>query len=389
MPLSQDQIDALLGGGGGGGSAPADGALSPAEIDALAELSTTAFASGATAATQALGRKVVIAAPAISTCTVDDLKRDYPQSQILINVAFSVGGTHDTALLLRERDGAVIFDLLMGRDGKNPDPQVGELQISAVGEIMNQVMGNAATAMSGVVGSKVEVSPPSTALGKPGEADSLGFGGTLVKIVFQMQMEDLPDSELIQVMPLASAQGLINAAQKKHAPAPAPAAQPAMAAAPQAQPQPAMAAAPSYAAPAPAAPAGGGYAAPAASGGGAFGGRPVAAPGQPVAVQTVQFSPLPGGLEDGTLPSSLDLVMDIPLRVTVELGATKLKIKDVLELGRGSVVELSRLAGEPVDLMVNGKLMAKGEVVVINENFGLRITEIVGRAERMNGLNLR
>jgi flagellar motor switch protein FliN/FliY len=388
MPLSQDQIDALLGGGGGGGSAPADGALTPAEIDALAELSTTAFTSGATAATQALGRKVVIATPAISTCTADDLKREYPQDQILINVAFTVGSAFDTALLLRERDGAIIFDLLMGRDGKNPDPQVGELQISAVGEIMNQVLGNAATAMSGVVGAKVEVSPPATSLGKAGDPDALGFGGTLVKVVFQMQMEDLPDTELVQVMPLASAQGLINAAQKKSAPAPVAAAP---AAAP--QPQPAMAAAApaaSYAAPAPAAAPMGGYAAPAAGGGGGnFGGRAVAAPGQPVAVQTVQFSPLPGGPDDGTLPSSLDLVMDIPLRVTVELGATKLKIKDVLELGRGSVVELSRLAGEPVDLMVNGKLMAKGEVVVINENFGLRITEIVGRAERMNGLNLR
>jgi flagellar motor switch protein FliN/FliY len=381
MPLSQDQIDALL--GGGGGSAPANGGLTAAEIDALAELSTSAFTSGATAATQALGRKVIIATPAISACTLDDLKRDYPQNHILINVAFTVGASFDTALLLRERDGAIIFDLLMGRDGKNPDPQVGELQISAVGEIMNQVMGNAATAMSGIVGSKVEVSPPTTGLGKAGDAGALGFDGPLVKVVFQMQMEDLPDSELVQVMPLKSAQGLITASQKKSAPVAAAAPTPAAA------PQPAMAAAApaaGYAAPAPA---GGGYAAAAGGGGGAFAGRPVVAPGQPAAVQTVQFSPLPAGPDDGTLPSSLDLVMDIPLRVTVELGATKLKIKDVLELGRGSVVELSRLAGEPVDLMVNGKLMAKGEVVVINENFGLRITEIVGRAERMNGLNLR
>jgi flagellar motor switch protein FliN/FliY len=382
MPLSQDQIDALLG-GGGGGSAPADSALTAAEIDALAALNSAAFTAGATAATQALGRKVQIAAPAISTCSLDDLKRDYPLSQILIDVAFTVGGTFDTTLLLRERDGAVIFDLLMGRDGKNPDPNVGELQISAVGEIMNQVMGNAATALSGVIGAKVEVSPPSTALGKVGDPGAIAFGGPIVKVVFQMQMEDLPDSELIQVMPLASAQGLINAATKKAAPPPP-------APAPAAAPQPAMAAAPAagYASPAPAQTSSG-YAAPAAAGGGGFAGRAVAAPGAPVAVQTVQFSPLPGGPDDGTMPSSLDLVMDIPLRVTVELGATKLKIKDVLELGRGSVVELSRLAGEPVDLLVNGKLMAKGEVVVINENFGLRITEIVGRAERMNGLNLR
>ncbi|MBC7544968.1 MAG: chemotaxis protein CheC, partial [Candidatus Sericytochromatia bacterium] len=219
MPLSQDQIDALL--GGGGGAAPAGGGLSPTEIDALAELSTHAFAAGATAASQALGRKVVIATPAISIVTMDDLKREFASPLVIINVAFNVGSNLDTALLLRERDGAIIFDLLMGRDGKNPDPQVGELQISAVGEIMNQVMGNAATALSQAVGNKVDVSPPTTGLSRIGDPGALVppfEGPTLVKVAFQLQMEDLPDSEFIQIMPLSSAQGLINAAQKKSAP---------------------------------------------------------------------------------------------------------------------------------------------------------------------------
>lgn len=102
-------------------------------------------------------------------------------------------------------------------------------------------------------------------------------------------------------------------------------------------------------------------------------------------IRPAQFSPLVAG-QGAAGTAGLDMVLDIPLRVTVEMGSKKLRIKDVLELAKGYVVELDKLAGEPVDLLVNGKLIAKGEVVVINENFGLRITEIVGQAERISGL---
>ncbi len=107
----------------------------------------------------------------------------------------------------------------------------------------------------------------------------------------------------------------------------------------------------------------------------------------PVTVRPVEF----GSFDHqpnvfGEENKNLDLVMDVTLNLTVELGKTELSIKDVLELTRGSVIELDRVAGEPVDLMANGKLIAKGEVVVIEDNFGLRITSIVSPADRLRGL---
>ena len=112
---------------------------------------------------------------------------------------------------------------------------------------------------------------------------------------------------------------------------------------------------------------------------------PAPAPQREVVAQAVQFGPLMAGSVAATPPSGLDLIMDVPLRVTVELGRTRMQIREVLELGKGSVVELDKLAGEPVDLLVNGKLVARGEVVVIEENFGIRVTDIVSPAERVTG----
>jgi flagellar motor switch protein FliN/FliY len=80
----------------------------------------------------------------------------------------------------------------------------------------------------------------------------------------------------------------------------------------------------------------------------------------------------------------MDMIMDVPLQVTVELGRTRMLIKEILDLGPGSIVELDKLAGEPVDILVNNKLIAKGEVVVIDESFGVRITDIISKMERMN-----
>jgi flagellar motor switch protein FliN/FliY len=110
------------------------------------------------------------------------------------------------------------------------------------------------------------------------------------------------------------------------------------------------------------------------------------AAGMPAPVHALERhdGPLGGGLD--SIPRGLDLILDIPLEVTVELGRVRMLIKDVIELASGSIIELDRVAGEPVDLFVNGRLVAKGEVVVIEDNFGLRITEIVSPADRVAGL---
>lgn len=83
---------------------------------------------------------------------------------------------------------------------------------------------------------------------------------------------------------------------------------------------------------------------------------------------------------------NLDFILDIPLKVTVELGRTSVLIKDLLQLGQGSVLELNKLAGEPLEILVNGKLVAKGEVVVVNEKFGIRLTDIISPIERIESL---
>jgi flagellar motor switch protein FliN/FliY len=100
--------------------------------------------------------------------------------------------------------------------------------------------------------------------------------------------------------------------------------------------------------------------------------------GQPVNVQPAQFQPFNGGMVGAFQPENIDLIMDVPLEVTVELGRTQKSISDILDFSPGKIIELNKIAGEPIDILVNGKYVAKGEVVVIEESFGVRITEIVG-----------
>ena len=99
----------------------------------------------------------------------------------------------------------------------------------------------------------------------------------------------------------------------------------------------------------------------------------------------MKFPPLDEGLPL-SIGGNISLILDVPMTLTVELGRTTQLVQDILGLGEGSIIELDKLAGEPVDLLVNGKLIAKGEVVVIDENFGVRVTDIVSPADRLSGL---
>jgi flagellar motor switch protein FliN/FliY len=96
----------------------------------------------------------------------------------------------------------------------------------------------------------------------------------------------------------------------------------------------------------------------------------------------------PGGAAKSQAPAvqSLDFILDIPLKVTVELGRAKMAIREILQLAQGSVVELSKFAGEPLEVLVNDKLIARGEVVVVNEKFGIRLTDIISPVERIEQL---
>lgn len=361
--LSQEEIDALLRGEPVAASpSPAGPELSDIEKDALGEIGNISMGTAATTLSVLLGRRVSITTPKVSISTLDEIKRQYPLPYLVIEVGYTQGLLGTNILAIREQDALIIADLMMGGDGTNPPTELNELYMSAVSESMNQMMGSTATSISTMFKKKVDIAPPKVNLLDfaidPDITQIITGTDPLVRVSFRMEVEELIDSELMQLMPLSVAKemvdNLMNAVQQPAAPSPQPA-----------PPKPAAAAAPPQPAPT--------Y------------GQPTQQPVQNVAVQPVQFAPLkPGGIPG--VDTNIGLLLDVPLQITVELGRTRKLIRDILELAPGSVVELDKLAGEPVDILANGKLIAKGEVVVIDENFGVRITDIISPLERANNL---
>ena len=431
--ISQEEIDALLNGGvsnADGGDAPAtdapaadgaeapaaeaapeapaagetsddssqfEGVLSDTEKDALGEIGNISMGSAATTLSVLLGHKVNITTPSVAVSTMSLIKEHYPMPYLIVEVGYTIGIDGNNVLAIQAQDAAIIADLMMGGDGTNPDTEIGEIAMSAVGESMNQMMGTVATSLSTMFNKKIDISPPKVNLIDLGAEDKVteivDQNEPIVRISFRMEVDGLIDSEIMQILPVDVAKEMVEslmggATSSEPVPAPAPAPTPAPAPAPAPtpapapmpaptpapqpapMPQPQMAPPPQYAAPQPQYAPQPMYAAP---------------PMQSVPVQPAQFTPL----ATGPVPvndANIGLILDVPLEITVELGRTRKSIKEVLELTNGSIIELDRLAGEPVDIMVNGKYLAKGEVVVIDENFGVRITDIASPAERAANL---
>ena len=394
--ISQEEIDALLNGGvpAAGADQPAEAAsdsspsqmedaLSDIEKDALGEIGNISMGSAATTLSVLLGHKVSITTPSVSIDTMSIIKEHYPMPYLVVEVGYTVGIDGNNVLAIQAQDASIIADLMMGGDGTNPPGELNEIHMSAVGEAMNQMMGTVSTSLSTMFNKKIDISPPRVNLIDLGAEDKvteiIGQDDPVARISFRMEVDGLIDSEIMQILPVAVAKEMVGSllngdmnAPEEPEPAPAPAPVPP---APAPQPAPVAAAAP----------------------------PPVQQPvmqqpmmqqpmyGQQarvasnVPVQPAQFTPLsvePVAIND----ANIGLILDVPLQITVELGRTKKSIKDILELSNGSIVELDKLAGEPVDIQVNGKFLAKGEVVVIDENFGVRITDIVSPAERAQKL---
>ena len=377
--LSQEELDALLKGEAAPEAASGE-ILSDVEHDALGEIGNISMGSAATTLSILLGKRVSITTPKVGVSSLKEIQNACPLPFLVVEVGYT-HGVHGTNLLaIKESDALIIADLMMGNDGTNPPTELNELYMSAVGEAMNQMMGSVATSMSTMFKQKIDISPPKANLIHFATHEPLTSALTatenVVRVAFRMEVEDLIDSEIMQILPVDVAKTLVKNLMgdmaTQQAAAPAAPAQPAAApTAPQTAP-PMAAAAP---APAAAMPPQQGYYAP-----------PQPSYQQPqVPVQAVQFSPLVPGAMAG-VDGNIGLILDVPLQVTVELGRTKKLIREILELSPGSVLELDKLAGEPVDVLVNGKLLAKGEVVVIDENFGVRITDIVSPIERASSL---
>ena len=393
--LSQAEIDALLSGAGGGDSnddssggnadAPAgsedfEGLLSDIEKDALGEIGNISMGSAATTLSTLLGHKVSITTPSVSVAPMNVIQQHYPLPYLVVEVAYTVGIDGNNVFAIQATDAAVIADLMMGGDGTNPESELTEIHMSAVGEAMNQMMGAVATSLSSMFHKKIDISPPKVNLVDFGTEEVLTEMAKntepVVRAAFRMEVDGLIDSEIMQILTIKVAKEMVEALMNEEAeeipPPPPPPAKSTPAPA-----QPAPSPQPMQQAPPPPPPQQGyppqGY---------GYGGSNM----QPNVVTNMPVSPaqfMPLSMEPVQINErNIGLILDVPLQVTVELGRTKKTIKEILDLATGSIVELDKLAGEPVEIQVNGHFLAKGEVVVIDENFGVRITDIASPAER-------
>ncbi len=402
--LSQDEINALLNGtdDSSGDDAVTDAAetsafdgpdadeslLTESEKDAIGEVANISMGASATTLFSIVNRKVNITTPVVKMATWKNVLEDYEKPCVFILIKYTQGLDGSNILILKEHDVKVITDLMMGGDGTNTDGELGELHLSAISEAMNQMMGSSATSLSTMLGKMIDISPPEASLVdltafKSGGDIADFLEGTFVKISFRMQIDELVDSTIMQLYPVDFAKDIYHTfivSQGADSDTPAPAAAP--------EPAPAPAAAPAAAAPAPQPmpmpmptqdmsqmqmmpQMGMPQMMPQM-------GMPQMMPMQPgMNVQPVQFQNFAADFNPMQSQENIELIKDVPLEVTVELGRTSRSISEILDFAPGTIIELDKIAGEPIDVLVNGKFVAKGEVVVIEESFGIRVTEII------------
>ena len=425
--LSQDEINALLNGMSADDSAdnetsetPQESnesasdntpntdkpeALSDTEKDAVGEISNISMGTAATTLSSLLNQKVNITTPRVEVADWDKLSRKYDRPCVMLQIRYKEGIDGNNVLILKERDVKIITDLMMGGTGNVDDgEELTDLHLSAIGEAMNQMMGSAATSLSSMFNRKIDISPPIANIvetyNEMDESLPQFLNDNFVIVAFKMQIGDLIDSEIMQLYPVDFAKELLTmfsidqeaqsdniSASTEPTPAEQAAApQPQAGTAPQAaapqQPMPDMSqqgmmqqGMPMQGMPMQGMPYG--YGMPMQGMPYGYGMPMQQAPVKDVNVSPASFQPFQADVNPLVQQENIDLIMDVPLEVTVELGRVSKSIKDILDFAPGTIVELNKIAGEAVDVLVNGKYVAKGEVVVIEENFGVRITEII------------
>ncbi len=390
--LSQEEISALLN-DTGSENATQNTSLTDNEKDAIGEIANISMGTAATTLFSLVNRKVEISTPVVSLATWDDIVEAYERPCVFIRIAYTVGLDGNNLLILKENDVKIITDLMMGGDGTNTDGELGELHLSAICEAMNQMMGSAATSLSSMLNKTIDISPPHADLIDLQENVDEGtidefLKNPFVKISFKMEIGDLVNSTIMQLYPISFAkemcasitQNMEQDAAANASVTPQPEVKPEPQPTPQPAPQQTMQSQPMMDQ---------GMMGQALQGQPMMGqpvqgqpmmGQPMMSQpmmGQPVNVQPAQFQPFMGDLSAAFQKENIDLIMDVPLEVTVELGRTSKSIQEILDFAPGTIIELNKIAGEPIDVLVNGKYVAKGEVVVIEESFGVRITEII------------
>lgn len=389
-----------------------EGMLTDDEVDILGEVGNISMGAVATTMYSLLDKRVEITTPHVTVYKTEDVLSVYKIPFVVAIIEYKKGVEGTNLLVLKVEDAALITDLLMGGDGKVEEPiELDEMHLSAMSEVMNQMMGASSTSLSKLLGTQIDIAPPKSTQVEVGFdiKEILGDMDMVTKISFDMEIEGLLKSELIQLMPYdvsrTFAKQFMDVGVGGAVPTPAAAATPAPIASP---PPPPPAVAPAPAAPAPAAPTAPVMAppapeavpfAPAATApypqqapyeqpgaapyppGAPYPYPPPSPPmaagqGRIVDVHSMQFQSFDAPRSPGEA-NPIGLVYNIPLQVSVELGKTKKEISEILEFNLGTIIVLEKMAGDPVEVVVNGKLLARGEVVVIDDNYGVRITEII------------
>lgn len=389
--LSQDEINSLLNGELNNDNEVENNEelLSDLEKDLLGEVGNISMGSASTALYQLLNQKVNITTPVVTVTTIKQIKENFDVPNIILDVEYVEGISGRNMLMMKISDAAVIANCMMGGDGKIESDELSEIEISAVQEAMNQMIGSAATSMATMFGRRVDISPPQSTLWESKEqslSNDIEEEEKVVRISFDLEVGDVLKSSIMQILPLNTAKKIVSIMMGENQvqapvdapvsePAPTPASAPTMPSSSQPTYEAAVHGQPAYQQPAYETPVN--YASPMSHT------QPMMQPS--VEVQKANFAPL-GTEHVRKSHDNIDLILDVALDISVVLGRTKKSIRDILNLGNGSLIELNRLADEPVEVLVNGKVIAEGEVVVIDENFGVRINNIVSGADRIKSL---
>lgn len=368
--LSQEEIDSLLNGNGGDPS-PDLGSndeeiIKDIEKDLLGEIGNISMGSASTALSQIINQQVNITTPVVSINTVNEIKNAFETPNIILEVEYTSGIVGRNILIMKTSDASVIANLMMGGDGTVTQEVLSEIEISAVQEAMNQMIGSAATSMATMFAREVNISPPTSKTWENSNdrlSEGMNDDEAVVKVSFRLTIGELVDSSIMQILPIQTAKKIV-AIMMGEEDKPQEVKQEVLEKTP---PKNIQVEEPSYTYEEPVT-----YREPAPQ-------RP------PVEVHQAHFEPLRNEAT-GAAHKNIDLILDVPLEISVVLGRTKKSIKDILSLSNGSLVELDKLAEEPVEILVNGKKIAYGEVVVVDENFGVRITSIVSGQERIKSL---
>lgn len=356
--LTQEEINALING------IPKPCPLSDEDKDLLGEIGNISMGSASTALSTIVNKMVNITTPKVSVTTLEEVKKTFEVPNVVLEVMYTKGLKGVNLLLVKMPDAGVIADLMMGGDGSRKVESLSELELSAVSEAMNQMIGSSATSLSTMLGFPINISPP-TAMIWDNKSNKLSSAVSdtepIVKIAFRLTIGDLVDSEIMLLLLADTAKAIVEKMTVKGYEGASPKSdfevEP-INTEPSAEMEPVQE---------------------------EHMEQPPAE--NEVNVQKAQFTPLEDMSSGGR--QNIDLILDVPLQISVVLGRTKKSIKEILELSTGSLVELDKLTEEPVEILVNGKKVALGEVVVIDEHFGVRIVSIVSNTEKVKSLQTK